>query len=142
MDRVYSKNNELDDFTKDFIHKVVSADEGNNPDMKVEFKGFRHDNLGFTVALHNMEVFSDSLTQAWHDIASESGMTLTVKNDMVNGEVVIKCQRIQRRRTPIRKRPISAGSFSYPPLKTIIYISLSIVCIYLLWTRHSDQLLQ
>ncbi len=71
MDRAYSKTTELDDFTSEFIEKLVKADRGDNPDIKVEFKGYRHDNLGFTLSFHNMEVYTNTLVDEWTAIADQ-----------------------------------------------------------------------
>ena len=140
MDRSYTKNTELDEFTQTFIQKLVDADRGDNPDLKVEFRGYRHDNQGFTILFHNMEIYTNDLVQEWEKIADVSGMSCTVENDLVNGWVIVKCQQILRRR--IRPpAPTTHKAFKMPPSKTLIYISICIICIYFLWKRHSDQLL-
>ena len=136
MDRVYSKTVELDDFTKKFIDEVVDADDGLNPDLKVEFKGFRHDGMGFTISLHNVESFPSSLTDVWGTIAHECGMTCDVNSDMVNGEVILKCQRVTRTR-----KPVQSGRFdklkTVLPFKTLVYLSVCVGSVCILWMRHN-----
>lgn len=141
MDRAYSKNTEIDQTTQLFIQRLVEADEGNNPDLRVEFKGYRHDNLGFTIAFHNMEVYSNDLVERWYSLASEEGMNCSVENDLVNGWVNLKCQRVLRRRTPIRKQS-TTKRFKSVSMKSLMYLSIALISIYYLWKRHSDRLLQ
>jgi len=141
MDRVYSKKIELDDFTKKFIDDIVDADDGLNPDLKVEFKGFRHDGMGFTIALHNVESFPSSLTDVWGTIAHECGMVCDVNSDMVNGEIILKCQRVTRSRTPVRSS-FSSHNFlkTVLPFKTLVYLSVCVGSVYMLWMRHNGLL--
>jgi len=139
MDRIYTKTTELDETTQTFIQQLVESDRGNNPDIKVEFKGYRHDNLGFTILFHNMEIYTNELVHEWDRIANDAGMTCDVEHDLVNGWVILKCQNVLRRRTR-QKLPKTLKPFEKPHLKTLVYLSICIICIYCLWNRLSDRL--
>jgi hypothetical protein len=140
MEPVYNRTSDIDETTKDFLQRLVLADEGNNPDLKVEFKGYTHDETGFVVNMHHIEVYSQALVDSWVGLADSEGMTCSIQNDMVNSLVIIKCERVQRRRTGM---PKSNNIQAKPrlPLTNVLYLSLSLLCLWVLWNRHSKTFL-
>lgn len=117
---VFNRNRTQSTIANTIINKM---DDGNNPDMKVNFKGYMHGGKGFALEVLNLESLTEGTIHLWKSIIDTQGLESDIKTDIMGGKVDIKC-------TPqeIKKRP--------PYLLALLYLSLSLGCIYTLWIRH------
>jgi len=103
---------------------ISKMGDENNPDMDVQFKGFMHGGKGFALEVSNLEQITEYTTNLWTRIIEGEGLTPSIVTNMMSGTVKIQC-------TPEEKRQ---GGRSY--LNSFMYLSLTIIFIYSLWTRH------
>ena len=103
---------------------ITDLNDSQNPDMKVNFKGYMHGGKGFALEVSNLENITETTMNIWKGIIEGQGLTPNIVTDMMGGSVKIQC-------IPEEKRQ---GRRSY--LNSIAYLSLTIFFIYALWTRH------
>ena len=137
MPEVFTVRATEDEFIRDLRQQLCDADQNNNPDLHIEFKGYMHNRNGFKLRAQNLEVFDASLFDAWKSVVHAKGMECTLQNDLSNSWVNIDCKKVLRNRT--RRSYVPSISLSAIPFTTIGYILLLVACIYLLWIRHSDK---
>ncbi len=117
---VFNRNKTKSTVADNIISKM---DDDENPDMNVKFKGYMHGGRGFALEVLNLESLTETTLNLWKSIIEGEGLQSYIKTDIMSGKVNIQCTPVVR-----RKRPWY--------LFSLAYLSLSLVCIYLLWTRH------
>jgi hypothetical protein len=98
-------------------------EDENNPDMSVKWKAYLHGGKGFALEILNMDSISETTMGFWKSIIQGQGFEPRIDTDMLDGKVNISCVPIERRR-------------SYKYLKSLVYLSMFLFCIYTLWSRH------
>ena len=102
---------------------ITELNDQNNQDMEVEFKGYMHGGKGFALEILNLESISEATIQLWKNIINKRGLNPFIETDMMSGKVNIKCVENKRQSRN-------------PYMKTIVYLSLTMTFIYILWNRH------
>ncbi len=102
---------------------MTKLNDDQNPDMKVNFKGYMHGGKGFALEVLNLENITEATMNLWKNIIDGQGLNSSIVTDMMGGKVNIQCtpEKRQKRR-------------SY--LNSFVYLSLTLGFIYTLWTRH------
>jgi hypothetical protein len=145
MQRVYTVNNEEDTFVIKLKNQLKEADNGNNSDLHITFKGYLHNRTGFKLRIENIEAFTDQLIEEWKQIINQNGLMCDFTADLSNAWVNITCKRILRQRTSIRERftlPSFPFTISRIPLVIIAYLTVIMFSIYILWNRNKDAFLK
>ena len=106
---------------------IEELNDDQNPDMKVNFRGYMHCGKGFALEVLNMENITEATTNIWKKIIEAQGLTASIVTDMMGGKVNIQCIH-EEKRQPRR---------SY--LNSVVYLSMTVFFIYMLWTRHHQQ---
>ena len=106
----------------DTIINEMTDDE--NPDMEVNLKGYHHGGKGFRLIVNNVTNLNEMTTNLWKSIISSKGLESEIEADMMNGKVSIDCKPIEKRQRNIK--------CNY----SAMYLSISIILIYILWSRH------
>ncbi len=106
----------------DTIIKEMSDED--NPDMEVKFKGYHHGGKGFKLVVDNITNLNEYTTDLWRNIISSKGLEPQITADMMNGKVNIDCKTIEKRQRNIK--------CNY----SVMYLSICLVLIYILWSRH------
>jgi hypothetical protein len=122
MSRSVFHRNRVRSAKADKIMEELNDDQ--NPDMKVNFRGYMHGGRGFAIEVLNMENITEATTKIWKKIIEGQGLTSNIVTDMMGGKVDIKCIHAEKRQ---ERR-------SY--LNSFVYLSMSVFFIYMLWTRH------
>jgi hypothetical protein len=107
---------------------LLAIDQGENPDMKIEFEGYHHGRGGFRLVANNIECHTDRLITDWKKMVNSYGYQCEISSDFTHGWIVLKCA--------------EKKSISKMPLKSPVYLSILCLCIYLLWMRHSTPYLE
>lgn len=120
-----SKSVFLRNRTKPIVADKIMRDmqDEDNPDMAVNWKAYLHGGKGFALEVLNMESISESTMSFWRRIIQGQGFEPRIKTDMLDGKVNIECIPVERR---------SRSNY----LKSLVYLSMFILCIYSLWNRH------
>lgn len=93
--------------------------------MEVEFKGYMHGGKGFALEILNLESISERTLQLWKRVIEGKGLNPCIETDMMSGKVNIKCvENVRQSRKPF--------------MKTLMYLSLTLTFIYILWNRHQS----
>ena len=102
--------------------KYISIDE--NQDLQVSFKGYTHGKSGFVIQLTFVEMITDKFVESWKNVSKKyiCDVDMDYNNRTVNLYFETKIQKVS----------------NYSP---IIYLSLIILCIWILYTRHSTYLM-
>ena len=79
----------------DKIIEELNDDE--NPDMKVNFRGYMHGGKGFALEVLNMENITEATTNIWKKIIEAQGLTASIVTDMMGGKVNIQCIHDEKR---------------------------------------------
>ena len=103
---------------------MEQLNDEDNPDMKVNFRGYMHGGKGFALEVLNMENITEATTKLWKGIIEGQGLTSNIVTDMMGGKVNIQCVHEEKRQT---RRYY---------LNSIMYLSMCISFIYMLWSRH------
>lgn len=103
---------------------MEQLNDEDNPDMKVNFKGYMHGGKGFALEVLNMENITEATTKLWKGIIEAQGLSSNIVTDMMGGKVNIRCTH-EEKRQPRRYY-----------LNSIMYLSMCIFFIYMLWSRH------
>ena len=103
---------------------IKEMDDGDNPDMEVDFKGYHHGGKGFKLVVNNITKLNDYTTELWRNIISSKGLEPHIETDMMNGKVNIDCKTIEKRQR------MKICNYS------LLYLSISLILIYVLWSRH------
>lgn len=103
---------------------MEQLNDEDNPDMKVNFRGYMHGGKGFALEVLNMENITEATTKLWKGIIEAQGLTSNIVTDMMGGKVNIQCVH-EEKRQPRRYY-----------LNSIMYLSMCIFFIYMLWSRH------
>lgn len=102
---------------------ITELNDHSNNDMEVEFKGYMHGGKGFALEILNLESITEKTLQLWKSLIKKRGLHPFIETDMMSGKVNIKCVEPRRQsRTPY--------------MKSIMYLSLTLTFIYILWNRH------
>lgn len=106
--------------------KIISElNDVDNEDMEVEFKGYMHGGKGFALEILNLESISERTLQLWKRVIEGKGLSPCIETDMMSGKVNIKCvENVRQSRKPF--------------MKTLMYLSLTLTFIYILWNRHQS----
>lgn len=106
--------------------KIISElNDDNNEDMEIEFKGYMHGGKGFALEILNLESISEKTLQLWKRVIEGKGLNPFIETDMMSGKVNIKCvENVRQSRNPF--------------MKTLMYLSLTLTFIYILWNRHQS----
>jgi len=106
--------------------KIISElNDVDNEDMEVEFKGYMHGGKGFALEILNLESISERTLQLWKRVIEGKGLNPCIETDMMSGKVNIKCvENVRQSRKPF--------------MKTLMYLSLTLTFIYILWNRHQS----
>lgn len=118
---VHKANHTRSTIADTIIHEMNDDD---NPDMQVDLKGYHHDGKGFRLIVNNVTKLNEMTTELWKSIISTKGLDSVIEADMMNGRVSIDCK-------PVEKRQ---GRFKCN--YSAMYLSISIILIYILWSRH------
>ena len=121
---VFNRNRTRSIKADKIIHEL---NDDQNPDMKVNFKGYMHGGKGFALEVINMENITEATTRLWKSIIEGQGLNSSIVTDMMGGKVNIQCTPEQKR----QKRRSYMNSF--------VYLSMTVFFIYMLWTRHHHQ---
>lgn len=103
---------------------IQELNDDDNPDMKVNFRGYMHGGKGFALEVLNMENITEATTNLWKNIIESQGLSSNIVTDMMGGKVNIQCIHEEKR----QKRRYY--------LNSIVYLSMCIFFIYMLWRRH------
>lgn len=103
--------------------KYISLDD--NQDLTVQFKGYTHGKAGFIIQLNYIENVTDQTVSLWTNISDhyQCEVDMDYNNRTVNLYFEPKIQKV----------------INYSP---IIYLSLICLCIWILYNRHSNYLMQ
>ena len=142
MNTVYNVNTDEDKFVQQLKGQLVAADQQQNSDLHIQFKGYLHNKTGFQLRIEKIEVFTDQLIEDWKHIVKSHGLHCDVTADLSNAWVLLTCKRILRHRKSIRDR-FSLLKFNVKisslPFMTIGYLIVIIACICLLYTSPSPR---
>ncbi len=144
MNTVHNVNTVQDQFIKQLKEELVAADQQQNSDLHIEFKGYLHNKTGFQLRIENIEVFTDQLIEHWKLIVKNHGLQCDVTADLSNAWVLLTCKRILRNRKSIRDTfslPKFNVKISSLPFMTIGYLMVIIACIYIIWNRNREKFL-
>ena len=144
MNTVYNVNTDEDKFVQQLKEQLVAADQQQNSDLHIQFKGYLHNKTGFQLRIENIEVFTDQLIEDWKNIVKSHGLHCDVTADLSNAWVLLTCKRILRHRKSIRDRfslPKFNVKISSLPFMTIGYLMVIIACIYIIWNRNREKFL-
>ena len=102
--------------------KYISVDE--NPDLSVQFKGYTHGKKGFIIQVTYVENISDDIVDQWKYISDrfKCAVDMDYNNRSVNLYFEPKIQKVRN-------------------YSSIIYLSLIVICIWILCMRHSNYLM-
>ena len=144
MNTVYNVNTDEDKFVQQLKGQLVAADQQQNSDLHIQFKGYLHNKTGFQLRIEKIEVFTDQLIEDWKHIVKSHGLHCDVTADLSNAWVLLTCKRILRHRKSIRDRfslPKFNVKISSLPFMTIGYLMVIIACIYIIWNRNLEKFL-
>jgi len=144
MSTVYNVNTDEDQFVEQLKGELVAADQQQNSDLHITFKGYLHNKTGFQLRIENIEVFTDRLIEDWKFIVKNHGLQCDVTADLSNAWVLLTCKKLLRHRKSIRDRftlPKFNVKISSLPFMTIGYLMIIIACIYFIWTRNREKFL-
>lgn len=142
---VYTVDGSEDVYVTEIKNTLYQCDNGNNPDLAVVFKGYLHNKSGFKFRVENLEHFQAVLFDDWKHEIGKNGMVCDINADLSNSWVDITCKKILRQRRPLREKLKSLNFFptmSSIPLSVIVYITLSLSAIYILWRRHQEKFIK
>lgn len=144
MSTVYNVNTDEDQFVEQLKGELVAADQQQNTDLHITFKGYLHNKTGFQLRIENIEVFTDQLIEDWKFIVKKHGLQCDVTADLSNAWVLLTCKKLLRHRKSIRDRftlPKFNFKISSLPFMTIGYLMIIIACIYFIWNRNREKFL-
>lgn len=103
--------------------KHISLDD--NQDLLATFKGYTHGKTGFVVQLTFVENVTDTTVDQWKNVSDkyDCEVDMDYNNRTVNLYFEQKLQKVQNR-------------------APLIYLSLICICIWILYNRHSNYLMQ
>lgn len=103
--------------------KYISLDK--NQDLKVNFKGYTHGKTGFILQIEFIEIVTEQTIDTWKNISDKylCEIDLDYNNRTVN----------------LYFEPIPSKALRCEP---IVYLSFILICIWILFTRHSKYLMQ
>ena len=127
---VHRKNTEASQCVNQICKDMITCSfvNGQNDDMRVDFKGYLHNESGFILTAQNMQVISDSILTSWRYIIQKQGYECTMECDFNDGWVDVKCEK--------RRRSCVKAKYFY----TASYLSSIAACIYFLWYRQHRTL--
>lgn len=144
MEDVYRVDNTEDTLVTELKQELIDADNGNNPDLVILFKGYMHSKTGFKYRAENIEVFDAALWDSWKEIIVKKGLNCDINADLSNAWVEISCKRVLRHRKSIRSAfslpKLSCFDITRIPLKLLAYLVILFFSIYILWIRHEKYL--
>ena len=128
---VHRRSNETNEHIEAIKNEMYNCSfaKHSNDDMTIDVKGYLHNQRGFILKVQNMEKLDDTILRAWQDIVERKGYHCNMSYDFQDGWVDVKCS-----------KESSKACLKAAQLSIFGYLSMIIVCIYLLWYRQNKML--
>lgn len=120
-------------YVTDLLYQI---DSKKNEDMNVELKGKLHNNKGFILTVSNVYNLSQQQMTAWKQAIELKYSSCEVTCDFQEGWVDVKCF------TTLKQKSRISNVCSSNNFYVLLYISMFLISIYMLWQKHSTLPLQ
>ena len=117
---------ETDDSIDNIKNELLTVCNHSNDDLTINLKGYIHNNTGFVLTLTNMEKITDDIFANWKSIVEKHGYKCSFQYDFQEGWVDVKCQQKQK------KKCLKQWHF-----QMMGYLSLIMLCIWIIWYRRN-----
>lgn len=126
---IFRRETSTTDVIERIKNDVITCETNNNDDMNISLKGYMHNNTGFVLTVNNIEKLDDTVLKRWKNVVEKHGYVCDMRYDFHDGWVDLRC---------------TASGRSKPFLKVhnfqqIVYLSMIVFSIYMLWQRHNKM---
>lgn len=120
-------------YVSDLLYQL---DGKKNEDMIVNLKGKLHNNRGFILTISNVDNLTQGQMNQWKRAIELKYSSCEVSCDFQEGWVDVKCFTTLKQKSGI-SNVCSSNNFY-----VLLYISMFLISIYMLWQKHSTPPLQ
>tara|TARA_B100002051_G_C16259720_1_gene403661 strand:- start:12 stop:392 length:381 start_codon:yes stop_codon:yes gene_type:complete len=123
---IHRANPEISDSVEAIKNALLELSDHCNEDLTIRLRGYVHNQTGFILQALNVERLTDETLSRWKGIVAEHGYDCDIRYVFSEGHIDIKCTDRERRGC----RPKASH------LLALVYLSVAVGCIYLLWIRQ------
>ena len=128
---LFNSNDDLNGDITYVSNLIYELDSHKNEDMNVELKGKLHNSKGFILTVTNMCNLSQSQMAKWKEAIELKYRRCEMTCDFNEGWIDVKCYTKQDKKKPVLNC-CSSNNFY-----VLLYISMFLISIYMLWQKHS-----